>query len=214
MADKFSLAFDCETGGLNPATADLLTIYLAIVDEDFKIRDELDLKLKPDNGRLPVAEAGALKVNGIDLHKHLADPNTITYAEAKEKIVGMIKKYLKKTGRYSNISPLGQNVDFDIGWLQHHILPKEEYDKIIHYGKMDTKMITDFMKQASWLPPDLGSLGSLAKHFNVVLSNAHNAKADTLATVEIYKKLLELMASKKDGGSSQGVDLISLLESE
>ncbi len=213
MAESFYLAFDCETGGLNPATADLLTIYMAIVDEDFKIKEELDLKLKPDQGRLPIAEAGALKVNGIDLHKHLADPETICYSEAKDKIVGMIKKYLKKTGRYSNIKPLGQNIDFDIGWLQHHILPKDEYDKLIHYGKMDTKMITDFMKAASWLPPDLGNLGSLAKHFDVALPNAHNAKSDTLATVEIYKKLLGLMASKKDGGG-QSVDLISLLEAD
>lgn len=213
MAEQFYVAFDCETGGLNAATADLLTLYMAIVDENFKVVEELDLKLKPDGGKLPIAEAGALKVNGIDLHKHLADPETITYSVAKEKIVGMLKKYLKKRGRYSNLTPLGQNVDFDIKWLQHHILPLDEYDKIIHYGKMDTKVVVDFMKTCTWLPPDLGNLGSLAKHFDVALSNAHNAKADTLATIEIYKKLIELMESRKDGGN-QSVDLISLLESE
>jgi DNA polymerase III epsilon subunit-like protein len=212
MSDSYYVAFDSETGGLNPASADMLTFYMAIVDRNFKILDEIDLKLKPDS-RLPVAEEGALKVNGIDLYKHLADPGIVTYSEAKEKILVLLKKYLKKKGRYSNLTPLGQNVQFDIDWLQHHILPKEEYDKLLHYGKMDTKMITDFMKAATWLPPDLGSLDSLAKHFNVALSNAHNAKADTLATVEIYKKLLELMASRKDGGG-QGVDLVSLLESE
>ncbi len=213
MADSYYLAFDCETGGLNPATADLLTLYMAIVDENFKVMEELDLKTKPDGGRLPVAEAGALKVNGIDLHKHLADPETITYSEAKEKIVAMIKKYLKKHGKYSNITPLGQNVGFDIEWLQYHILPKDDYNKLIHYGKVDTKMCVDFLKDSGWFPRDIGNLGSIAKHLNVPLSNAHNAKSDTLATVEIYKKLLELMASKKDGGG-QGVDLIALLEQE
>lgn len=213
MADSYYLAFDCETGGLNPANADLLTIYLAIVDEDFKIKEELDLKVKPDNGRLPIAEAGALKVNGINIHKHLADSETITYSMAKEKIVEMIKKYLKKHGKYSNITPLGQNVQFDIDWLQYHILPKDEYGKMIHYGKVDTKMCVDFLKNSGWFPKDIGNLGSIAKHLNVPLSNAHNAKSDTLATIEIYKKLLELMASKKDGGG-QSMDLISLLEAE
>ncbi len=213
MSDSYWIAFDSETGGLNPATADMLTLYMAVVDENFKVLEELDMKIKPDNGRLPIAEAGALKVNGIDIHKHLADPDTITYSEAKEKIVTMLKKYLKKRGKYSNLTPLGQNVQFDIDWLQHHILPKDEYDKLIHYGKMDTKMISDFFKACSWFPKDVGNLESIAKHLGVSLSNAHNARADTLACVEIYKKMVELMASKKEGGG-QSVDLISLLEAE
>jgi DNA polymerase III epsilon subunit-like protein len=212
MSDSFYLAFDSETGGLNPATADMLTLYMAVVGEDFKIVEELDLKLKPDGGRLPVAEAGALKVNGIDLHKHLADPNTITYSEAKDKIVSMIKKYLKKRGKYSNIRPLGQNVQFDIDWLQYHILPKDEYNKMIHYGKVDTKIIVDFFKDCGYFPPDLGSLGSIVSHLGIAMGTAHTARADTLATIEVYKKLLELMASKKDGG--QNIDLIALLEAE
>jgi len=213
MSDQYWLAFDSETGGLNPSTADILTLYMAVVDENFKVLEELDLKLKPDQSRLPVAEAGALKVNGIDLHKHLADPETITYSEAKEKIVVLLKKYLKKRGRYSNLTPLGQNVDFDIKWLQYHILPEDEYDEYVHYGKMDTKMISDFFKSCGWFPKDVGNLGSIAKHLNITLSNAHNARADTLACVEVYKKMVELMESKKDGGG-QSVDLIALLESE
>jgi DNA polymerase III epsilon subunit-like protein len=212
MADSYYLAFDSETGGLE-VSADMLTLYMAIVDENFKVLEELDLKLKPDGGRLPVAEAGVLKVNGIDLHKHLADPETITYSEAKEKIVVLLKKYLKKRGRYSNLTPLGQNVDFDIKFLQHHILQPEEYNKYIHYGKMDTKMISDFFKACGYFPPDVGNLSSIAKHLNVTLSNAHNARSDTLACVEVYKKMVELMASKKDGGG-QSVDLIALLEQE
>lgn len=209
----YYLAFDSETGGLNPKTADMLTLYMAIVDEDFKVLEELDMKLKPDGGRLPIAEAGALKVNGIDLHEHLADPTTITYSEAKVKVITLVKKYLKKNGRYSNIRPLGQNVQFDIDWLQEHILPKDEYDKMVHYGKVDTKVCVDFLKDAGWFPKDIGNLGSIVAYLNIPMGKAHTARADTLATVEVYKKLLELMASKKDGGG-QSVDLISLLEAE
>jgi len=209
---NFLLAFDTETGGLSPKAADVLTAYFAIVDEDFKILDELDLKLKPDNGRLPIAEDGALKVNKINIHAHLEDPETITYSEAKTKLVAMIRKYLKKTGRHSNIRPLGYNVPFDIGFIQEYVLFPDEWQSLINYNTVDPKVVVNFLKDAGWFPADLGTLISVVKHFNISMGLAHTAKADALATVEVYKKLLELMDSKKDGGG--GLDLLSLLEAE
>jgi DNA polymerase III epsilon subunit-like protein len=209
------IPFDTETGGLDPKTSDLLTIYMAVMDENFKILDEVDLKVKPDGGRLPVCEAGALKVNKIDVAKHLADPTTVTYSEAKEKIVTMLKKHLRKTGRYSNLVPLGHNVPFDVGYLQHHILPKEEWDKILHYRTVDTNPIVGFLKDAGWFPRELGNLGSVVEYLGVPVRAAHNAKEDTLMCVDCYKAMLSLMNSKKEsGGQSQQQDLIALLEAE
>jgi DNA polymerase III alpha subunit (gram-positive type) len=210
---SFYLALDSETGGLSPKTADMLTLYMAIVDENFKVLEELDLKLKPDAGRLPIADAEALRINGIDIHKHLEDPETITYSEAKTKIVSMIKKYLKKTGRYSNIRPLGYNLAFDIGFIQEYVLAHKEWDSLINYNVVDPKVVVNFLKDCRWFPPELGSLVSAVKYFNIPMGIAHTAKADTLATIEVYKKILELMNSKKDGDGQQ-IDLISLLESE
>ena len=46
---KLHVALDTETGGLDPKTSDLLTIYIGIADENFKVIDELDLKLKFGN---------------------------------------------------------------------------------------------------------------------------------------------------------------------
>jgi DNA polymerase III epsilon subunit-like protein len=209
----FYLALDTETGGLSPKSADLLTLYCCIVDENFKVLDELDLKLKPNDGRLPLADAEALKINGIDLQAHLANPETITYSEAKDKVVSMIKKYLKKSGRHSNIRPMGYNLAFDIGFMQEHILPFKEWDSLINYNTVDPKIVVNFLKDSKWFPSDLGTLVSVVKYLNIPMGVAHTAKADTLATLEVYKKILELMDSKKDGGGQQ-VDLISLLESE
>jgi DNA polymerase III epsilon subunit-like protein len=209
------LPFDTETGGLDPKLADLLTVYMAVMDENFKILDEVDLKVKPDDGRLPICEAGALKVNKIDVAKHLADPETITYSEAKIKILTMLKKHLKKTGRYSNLVPLGHNVPFDVGFLQHHILPKDEWDKIIHYRTIDTSPIVGFFKDCGWFPRELGSLGSVVEYLGVPKRPAHNAKEDTLMCVDSYKAMIAIMKSKKEsGGQSQQQDLISLLEAE
>jgi hypothetical protein len=209
---QFYMPFDSETGGFNPKTADLLTLYLAIMDEEFKMCDELYLKLKPDGGRLPIAEAQALKINGINIQEHLADPETITYSEAKVKVVTLLKKYLKKNGRYSNIRPLGYNVPFDVKWTQEYVLPTDDWDSILHYKHIDVMQAVDFLKDCGWFPQDLGSLGSVVDYLQLPKRAAHNAREDTLMTVDVHNKIKEIMKSKKDGGQVQ--DLISLLEAE
>jgi oligoribonuclease (3'-5' exoribonuclease) len=212
---NFYVPFDCETGGTNQETSDLLTLYMAVMDENFKIVEELDLKLKPDGGRLPIVEAQALEVNGINLTEHLADPETITYSEGKKKIVAMLKKYLKKKGRYSNLIPMGHNVGFDIDYIQQYLIPKEEWDAILHYRTVDTNPIIGFLKDCGWLPKELGRLESIVEYFGAPKRKAHTAKDDTLMMVDSYKALLELMASKKSGGgTSSQQDLIALLEAE
>lgn len=209
---QFFLPFDSETGGFNEKTADLLTVYMCIMDEEFKIQEELYLKLKPDGGRTPIAEAGALRVNGINIADHLADPETITYSAAKVKVITLIKKYLKKSGRFSNIRPLGYNVPFDIRWVQQHLLPADEWESMLHYKHVDVMQNVDFLKECKWFPQDLGSLGTVVDYLQLPKRNAHNAKEDTLMTVDVHRKLLDIMKSKKDGGQAQ--DLISLLEAE
>lgn len=208
------IPFDTETGGTNCKTSDLLTIYMGVMDENFKIIDELDLKVKPDDGRLPICEQQALNVNKIDVAKHLADPETITYSEAKVKVVAMLKKHLKKTGRYSNLVPMGHNVPFDIGYMQEYILSKDEWEKILHYRTVDTNPIVGFFKDCGWWPRELGNLGSIVEYLGVPKRPAHNAKEDTLMMVDCYKAMLGIMSSKKEGQGSAQQDLISLLEAE
>lgn len=206
---NYYLGFDTETGTLDPATGDVLTAYFSILDENFTILEDMDLKLKPDD-RLPIAESGALAVNGIDLEKHLNDPETITYSQAKPKIIALVKKYLKKNGRYSNIIPFGYNVEFDVGYVQYHIIPKGEWESMIHYKALDVMKQVDTLKFHGWLPPFLGNLLSVVKFFGVPIGEAHVAKEDIIMTVGCLKKISELMANKKEGGTTN--DLIALLE--
>lgn len=207
----FYLAFDTETGGLDENVEDVLTFYCAIFTYDWKFVDELDLKLKPNDGRFPVANAGALRVNGIDLQKHMADPNTITYAEACEKITAFLAKY-RKPGRWSNITPLGHNVPFDQRFTWKHIVPFAVWDKYCHYGIADTKSDGDALKRWGFLPHSLGNLASYVEYFQIPKRNAHNAKEDTLMCVDVARAMQAFMRSKKEGGTTQ--DLIALLEAE
>lgn len=210
MSNLF-LPLDSETGGLDPLKTDVLTLYIGVADESFKIIDELDLKLKPD-GRLPICEASALKVNGINVQEHLANPETITYSEAKVKIETMLRKYLKKNGRYSNLYPLGHNLSFDLGYIYQYLFPKDDWNAIVHYRNVDTSPIIGFLKDCGWFPKELGTLGSVVDYLKITKRELHSAKDDSLMCMDVYKAILEMMKSKKDGGGATQ-DLISLLES-
>lgn len=209
------MPFDSETGGLNENKADLLTWYGAIMTEDYQIVDELYLKLKPDD-RLPIAEAGALKVNGINLSDHLADPETVTYSEGQKRLEAMIRKHLKRNGRYSNITPMGYNCPFDVRWTQKHLFPQEVWESLLHYKTHDVMAIVDALKKYGIFPKTLGSLGTVVEYLGIPTRNAHNAKEDTLMTVDVDKKLAELFRRMREGASGGGAsqDLISLLEAE
>jgi len=216
MSQALWMPFDSETGGLNENKADLLTWYGAIMTEDYQIIDELYLKLKPDD-RLPIAEAGALKVNGIVLADHLADPETVTYTEGQRRLEAMIRKHLKRNGRYSNITPMGYNCPFDVRWTQKHLFPQEMWESLLHYKTHDVMAIVDALKKYGIFPKTLGSLGTVVEYLGIPTRNAHNAKEDTLMTVDVDKKLAELFRRMREGasaGGGQGQDLISLLEAE
>jgi len=210
---QYLVGLDCETGGLDPAKADLLTMYMGIVDSDFRVIDELDLRVKPDD-RLPIVEAGAMRVNGIDLQKHLADPNTITYSEAYLKVLTFLKKYSQRIGKTLNLSVLGHNVPFDKGYVNHYILPVDDWNKLLHYDLVDTKAYVRLFKDAGIFPKEIGSLSSLVEFLQVPKRAAHNAKEDTLMTIECYKKLVDMLKGMKAGSGGTKQDLISLLEEE
>lgn len=208
---NYLIATDAETGGLDPDEVDLLTVYMAVVDENYKIVEELDLVLKPDGDRLPIAHADALKITGIDLQAHISNSSTITYSEAALKITEMLKKYRTK-GKYSNLKFSGFNCYFDRSFIHKYLINKKDFEKLVHYKNVDVMEGIDFLKRVGWLPPSVGNLGSCVDHFGLPKGKAHNAREDILMTLEVDKKVKELMDSKKSGG--QTLDLVSLLESE
>lgn len=211
----FLMPFDCETGGTDEKTSDLLTLYACIMDEDYKIHDEVDLKLKPDDGRFPIAEAGALAVNKIDIKAHMADPATVPYSEGRKRLLAMVRKYATKRGRFSNMTPFGFNVPFDKKYCQQYLITPEEWSNIFHYKDADVDQAVSFLRRVGWIPKDVARLQDVADYLGVAKRLAHNAKEDVMRTIDTDRKLVELMQSRKNGGGGGSTqDLISLLEAE
>ena len=205
------LAFDTETGGLIALKNPVLTAYFAVVGEDFGIIDELYLFVKPE-APFDVIEPSAMAVNKINLQAHLERSDILTRSEASHKLLEFLKKYQSKRGSNipTKLKPMGHNVDFDINMVTAQLVSSEDWNKYLHYGKIDTKMIADFLKEVGLLPPEIGRLESLVKHFNIPMLGAHEARNDTLMMIESYRELVSMVSSlKKDTVS---FDVLSLLE--
>ena len=181
------LAFDCETGGLEPEDASLLTVYFQVLDEDLNPIDELELAVKPDDGVYLVNEF-ALKVNKINLIDHSAGASS--YKESGRKL----KDFLVKHGTKDKLIPFGHNVPFDIKFVLHHLVTKPVWDKYVSYHMLDTVTAAIFFKLAKKLKGTQGiSLGKLAEAFKIEANNAHDAKADVGTTVKVLKSMLEMI---------------------
>lgn len=201
------LATDTETAGLDETKNPILTAYFAVVGEDFGLIDELYLFIKPE-APFDTIEAEAMAVNKIDLAKHVERADILTRAQATDKLKDFLKK-TKPSG--AKLKPLGHNLGFDKSMIQAQILSKADWNNLLHYSEMDTKMLGDALKKAKWLPPELGKLESYVKYFEIPQLGAHEARNDTLMMIEVYKRMTDMLAVRKDGGSSS-LDVLSLLE--
>lgn len=205
------VAFDSETGGLDPNEHDLLTAYFAILDDALNVVDELYLKLKPDDGRAPAVTEEAMKVNGIDLNAHMADPETLPYSEAKKVLALFLAKHLVEKKKKTLVAA-GHNISFDISFIQKYVLPKKTWDQLFTHRYLDTMPVAVFLKFVKWWPEEIGTLTSIVKHLNLPMRNAHNAKDDTLMFVDVLKAIFSIFKDKKSEVAGIDLSAISSIE--
>ncbi len=189
---KFFLALDIESGGLGPETS-LLTAYYALLNEQFVVIDELDLKLKPEDGIYRV-EGKALQINKIDLAKH--DLNAITYKYGGRQLYVFLEKAYKLAG--DKLIPIGHNVKMDIERSKTDLVSEGSWDQFVSYRTLDTATITQFLKLTGRLPDSIsGSLSSLVEYFKIKMPEgmSHEAKYDALVTVKALEQLIDISKS-------------------
>lgn len=181
------VALDNETGGLTSDTS-LLTSFLAILDADLNIVDELELLVKPDDGIYRV-NAEALNINKINLLEH--DKKAIPYSQAGAPLYEFLRKHSDNGA--NKLVPFGHNVMFDILGICDKIMSKKTWDHFCGYRLLCTGNISQFLKLQGKLPSDIqASLGKLAAYFGIDNSKAHTSKGDVLMCIEVLKKMKDL----------------------
>lgn len=180
------IAFDTETGGLDPKKHSILTAYFVVLDEKLNMVDELDLSIK-DSDSGYVVTAGALAVNKINLVQH--DKIAVERKEAANRLKFFIERMTKMGG--SKLLPIAHNIEFDMNFIDNQLLP--EFTKLISHRKFCTSVITRFLHLGDAIPKSAtGSLDRTAKAMGVKFNKdgAHNAKADVEVCVNLLKAYL------------------------
>jgi DNA polymerase III alpha subunit (gram-positive type) len=206
------LGFDLETGGLDKTKHSIMEAYFVIYDENERFIEDLYLKMKPDDGVI-VWEQEAIEITKIDPFKHAEDPDTLTYSQAREKLMLFLNKH-KIKGKRSHYKPTGQNIEFDLGFIWEQLIPKEDWDKLVSKAVLDTYRIITFLKDTGSLPQEIGNLSSLAEYFGIPLLNAHGAKDDTIMAMNVYFALknMQKMAKKDIASSAAYDDIFEIIE--
>lgn len=185
------LALDCETGGISVDTS-LLTAYLAVLNEKFELTDELELYVKPEDGKY-IVTGQALEINRIDLSLH--DKTAITYKAAKP----ILYEFLTRNNHGVKLTPIGHGVAFDIQRIKKDLISEGSWETFVSYRTLDTSAAVQFLRAAGKFPDSVsGSLGSLVSHFKLPSKGQlHNAKNDTLQTVSCLLQLINLVKNEK-----------------
>ena len=173
---KQNLAFiDIETTGLNVLMHEIIEIGCIITTPDLGVIEEFELKIKPEH--IDNADPVSLKVSHYDESEWIF---AYSLAEA-------MKIFSAKVA--GNIM-VGQNVAFDSSFLDY-AFAKTKIENKMHYHKLDTISI-------AWAKlhrdPSLEhfSLREMCIRFGIKNERAHTALSDARATLELYKKLMEL----------------------
>lgn len=175
--------FDTETGGRTKECC-LLTLYGQILNEHFDVLDDIDLKIKPNDGIYKFT-AEALEINKIAIASH--DTEAMKESEASS----TFKNFIGRHTTVGRITPIGHNVRFDVKFTKAHIF--SEWDKYFDYRQIDTAGLAKFLQQANLLPKTLDcSLDSLIRYYDIKTDPAlrHTARGDVESTYLIYMKML------------------------
>lgn len=179
------LVIDSETGGLWPSKHSLLTIGMLLIDvkqNKLNFLDNEHIFIK--HSEYSVSKT-AMRINKIDLFEH--HKKGVFPSVACKKINSFLDKHL-----LYNVPVVGHNVSFDIGFI-NSLFNSECFDYPFHKEKEDTMHLWNQLKKKGVVSPFYNSkLGTIAKHFEIDYSKAHDALADCHITAKVYHKILSM----------------------
>lgn len=187
---NFYIGLDTETGGISDDTS-LLTAYYGFYqlgNDGFAKLDELDLKIKPNDGIYRVTAEG-LGVNKIDIVAH--DKVAIFEKMAGQQLYKKLQEWF--TISKERLIPVGHNVSFDIRKTTNNLISVGSWETFVSYRTIDTCAIAQFQRIAGKIPDNLScSLGHLVGYYKVQLDGkSHEAKCDVDTTMKVLENLLK-----------------------
>lgn len=175
---------DIETTGLVKGVHEI--VQIAVVPfVDFKPVGRFVTYMRPMKPHL--ASEAAFKVNGLTLEGLANQPTP-------NQVRKLLLDWKDNCFPEAILEPVGHNFAvFDSQFLEL-FLNKSIYDKIISYRCMDTCILARGIQKSGLIPGEIKmGLDPLCQYFGITRSQAHDAYDDCLVTLELYKKLTDLL---------------------
>lgn len=187
------LFIDTETTGLNPEENDVIQIAAVYYKNDI-FHSEKNIKLTNDYPTK--TNLGALAVNRTSFKTLYTRKNNSDKEEALKEFCDWILT-LPKTNEKENIYIAGQNVKFDINFMNSCLARYgiTGFEDIFNRAPIDTMQIGQFLRNNGLINSYSNSLIYLAQALGVNVDNskAHDALYDTKLCVEVYYKMCDLV---------------------
>lgn len=173
---------DTETSGLDNLKHQILTVAIVLCDNNGNEVFSEEYKVKQQDWA--EINTRALEVNGIVLEEH--NKTALSELEVAQKIHDVLKMY----GLFRPIV-IGQNVTFDIGFLQN-MFKRTELKYPFDYHFQDTMVLANVLKDVGKMPIVNVKLVTIANFFGLS-TDFHRALEDARMTAKVYYKMIELI---------------------
>lgn len=169
---------DVETTGFDADVHEMVELAYILVRQNkgvFEVIEEKEYKIKPEH--IETADPVALRVNGYD-------PGQWIFASSLSEVMRVFAE--KSKGAIF----IAQNVTFDYSFIDS-AFKKTGMKNEMFYAKLDTISMAYGMLYKDPRAEKF-SLHKLCQHFGIENKKSHTALADTRATFEVFKKLMQL----------------------
>ena len=175
---------DTETTGLDPEKHEVIQLCMIPVTKSFEpdMNNIFNVHIQPTNWT--DIEYEALKVNGHTL-------DTLREGVTPEEAKDALRQWWSARGG-NQIQPLGHNWAFDYSFLIK-FLGRDEFNTYFHRYARDTQRLAQAMNDARITDFEKVSLSSLVNALGLKSGTSHNAVADALDTLDVYRELLLML---------------------
>lgn len=179
------LIIDTETTGLSPTRNQVLTIGLLATNINHQRIKILDCDHIFIKHKIYDTSPRAMSINKIDLNS--LNKNGVTPIQACKKVNDFLN-----SNNFNKTPIVGHNIAFDKNFLRN-LFAKQNQNLPFHHESEDTMWIWKSLQQQNLVPSHLRrNLQTVASHFNIDYTKAHDALADCKITAQVYHKMLKL----------------------
>ena len=188
------LFIDTETGGLDPTENSLLSIAF-VVWQDFKIIGSKEILI--NDGVLKVSEE-ALKINGIDLIKHLK--HALKPQFAINEMVDFLNHHFE---RDEKVTLGGHNINFDVNFMKAFLTNNNyNFNKKFSHRVVDTASILTYLYLGGKIKQKVVSSSEAFNFFGIPVYGRHTALGDAIATAKLFTVLLNIITTNNTKASN------------